>query len=88
MKQSFLEQLYHGDYNKDDAYARNKEYHKAINKMVDVSNKLIENLDEAQTETLNEILDVSIDIEAEVANMMFKEGFRIGLVLAAECFMT
>lgn len=88
MKQSFLEQLYHGDYNKDDAYARNKEYHKAINKMVDVSNKLFEILDEAQTETLNEILDVSIDIEAEVANMMFKEGFRIGLVLAAECFLT
>lgn len=80
---SVIEEIY---YNVEDNFKEDKEYWETNKKYGELYDKLSENLTDEQKKLLMEIYNASSGLEASVGCTHFKEGFKWGMLVAAEVF--
>ena len=64
-----------------------EEYKHYIGKVDDLNNKLVSLLNEEQNKLLADLLWAYMEVEGSSANTYFKEGFKAGARIVAECFL-
>lgn len=80
---SVIEEIY---YNVEGNFKEDKEYWETNKKYGELYDKLSENLTDEQKKLLTEIYNASSGLEASVGCTHFREGFKWGMLVAAEVF--
>lgn len=80
---SVIEEIY---YNVEGNFKEDKEYWETNKKYGELYDKLSENLTDEQKKLLMEIYNASSGLEASVGCTHFREGFKWGMLVAAEVF--
>lgn len=80
---SVIEEIY---YNVEGNFKEDKEYWEINKNYGELFDKLSEKLTDEQKKLLIEIYNTSSGMEAEVGRTHFREGFKWGMLVAAEVF--
>ncbi len=83
---NILDELYAGNIQPNDGTNVSKAYNRATNEQIKCYENLSKSLSEKEKRTLDKMIDCFYDMEYEFGNIMFKQGFSIGLQLASECY--
>ena len=83
--QSILEEIYYGNRGNAESIDLGKAYRKAQSKGCDLFEKMEKGLSEKKKKLLTKLFWSGAEQEAEAIKSAYKEGFKIGLLLAFEC---
>ncbi len=81
---SVIEEIYYGNCKNYETIELSEEYWKVNKKYGELYEKLEEGLNEEQKKLLNDLYVQSAGLEGEAACTHFKEGFKMGLLIAIE----
>lgn len=83
---SAIEEIYRGNIGSNEQMKESQEYWEINKEYCALYDKMLESLDDGQKEILNKIYEASGGLESEAACARFKEGFKLGMLVAAEVF--
>ena len=83
---SVLRDIYHGDQKNIENFKESEEYWEVHKKYGELYEKLLQGLNEEQQKTLDDLYVLSGGLESEASCTWFKEGFKMGLLIAVEVF--
>lgn len=83
---SAIEEIYHGNVGSSGQIKESQEYWEINKEYCELYDKMLESLNDEQKEILNKIYEASSGLESEAACAHFKEGFKVGMLVAAEVF--
>ena len=83
---SVLRDIYHGDQKNIENFKESKEYWEVHKQYEELYEKLEEGLSEEQKKVLDDLFIMSGGLESEAGCTWFKEGFKMGLLIAVEVF--
>lgn len=84
MKNSIIEELFFNE-GIGERLPQTKERQKASDKAFELYNRLMDCLSDEQKEIFNNFTELETSVSAKQECSCFKEGVRIGLLLAIEC---
>lgn len=82
---SAIEEIYYGNCSAE-SFKMSEEYWKIISKCDKLCDRLKKGLNKKQIKILNQLVLESGGLEGEAACAHFKEGFKLGLLIAVEVF--
>lgn len=83
---SILEEIYYCKRGNSEVIEASEEYWKVHKKYEEIYEKLEEGLNDKQKKLLDELFVQGGGLEGEMALSHFKEGFKLGLLVAVEAF--
>ena len=83
---SVLRDIYHGDQKNIENFKESEEYKEVQRKYGELYEKLEEGLNEEQKKILDDLYLLSGGLESEASCTWFKEGFKMGMLIAVEIF--
>lgn len=87
MKKSIIEEIYFNNLNLSEQAVSSDKYKNISDKAYKFYSRLIEVLDDEQKKIFESFTDAEIDVCAEGEFLNFKEGLKVGLLLAMECLI-
>ena len=84
--QSVIDEMFFGKRGYANVIKGDGGYKKALAEVSLLTEKILQELNEKQRKDLGELSDAYCNLDAEVALIHYREGFKTGLLLAAECF--
>ena len=83
---SIIEEIYIGNRGSCDTIKAGEKYFKVKEKYCKIYDKLEEGLNDGQKQLLDDLFMQSGGLEGELACSHFKEGFKLGMLVAIEVF--
>ena len=83
---SILEEIYFGRRGDFEKIVVDERYEKADEKYSKIYNELVTGLNESQRQILDKLVDATAGLEIAIGCSHFKEGFKIGVLVAVETF--
>ena len=81
---SVLRDIYHGEQRNIENFEESKEYWEVHKQYDELYEKLLQGLNEEQKKILDDLFVMSGGLESEASCTWFKEGFKMGLLIALE----
>ena len=83
---SILRDIYHGEQKNIENFEESKEYLEVKSNYNVLYEKLEKSLNEEQKKILDDLFVISGGLESEASCTWFKEGFKMGMLIAVEIF--
>lgn len=83
---SVLRDIYHGEQKNIENFEESNEYWEVHKKYDELYEKLLQGLNEEQKKILDDLYVLSGGLESEASCTWFREGFKMGLLIAVEVF--
>lgn len=87
MQNSIIEDIFFNSVSLSERIELSKEYKKVSDKSYEIYTKLIGLLNDEQKKLLEDFADNEMGVCAEGEILYFKEGLKVGMMLASECFV-
>lgn len=84
--QSIIEEIFYGRRGQSENIELGEEYHKLGGEGLEIYNKFYPTLTEEQKKMFDDIFWTEAGQEAENVRIHYVEGFKIGFLIAVECF--
>ncbi|MDE5765705.1 MAG: hypothetical protein K2I17_00890 [Clostridia bacterium] len=85
---SIIKELFFGERGQHENIITGKRYKKLCEELFEVCKELSKDFNEKQKELFEMICNMQAEIEGEAVFQNYREGFKIGLLLALECLDT
>ena len=83
---SVLRDIYHGDQSNVENFKESEEYWAVHKQYEELYEKLEQGLNDQQKKILDDLFIMSGGLESEASCTWFKEGFKMGMLIAVEVF--
>lgn len=83
---SVIKEIFYGNRGQVHNVKMNEEYLKIVDKISDLQGIVINNLSTEKKSEIDELFDLTESLSAEIADIHFIEGVKLGMLLVIEAF--